>query len=96
MPDPDFAALVQRQLDAYNTRDAAAFAACFSADVRCQRHPDEAPFLQGREALQTLVRCLRLTGKTEEASRMAESLAKLDQRLDETLRQLQQQGKVSP
>lgn len=53
MPDPDFAALVQRQLDAYNTRDAAAFAACFSADVRCQRHPDEAPFLQGREALQT-------------------------------------------
>ncbi len=50
----------------------------------------------GREALQTLVRCLRLTGKTEEASRMAESLAKLDQRLDETLRQLQQQGKVSP
>lgn len=53
MPDPAFVALVQRQLDAYNHRDAAAFAACFSADVRCHRHPDEAPFLQGREALQT-------------------------------------------
>jgi len=48
---PPFAALVQRQLDAYNARDAGAFAACFSADVRCQRHPDEAPFLEGRDAL---------------------------------------------
>lgn len=46
-----FAALVQRQLDAYNARDADAFAACFSVDVRCQRHPDEAPFLEGRPAL---------------------------------------------
>jgi hypothetical protein len=46
-----FAALVQRQLDAYNARDADAFAACFSADVRCQRHPDESPFLEGRDAL---------------------------------------------
>ncbi|HAI58266.1 MAG TPA: steroid delta-isomerase [Xanthomonadaceae bacterium] len=49
---PPFAALVQRQLDAYNAHDAGAFAACFSADVRCQRHPDDAPFLLGREALQ--------------------------------------------
>ena len=46
-----FAALVQRQLEAYNARDAEAFAACFSLDVRCQRHPDEAPFLEGRAAL---------------------------------------------
>jgi hypothetical protein len=46
-----FAALVQRQLEAYNRRDADAFAACFSPDVRCQRHPDEAPFLEGRAAL---------------------------------------------
>ncbi len=46
-----FAALVQRQLDAYNARDAATFAACYSADIRCQRHPDEAPFLEGRDAL---------------------------------------------
>lgn len=50
-PDAGFATLVQRQLEAYNARDADAFAACFSADVRCQRHPDEAPFLEGREAL---------------------------------------------
>lgn len=51
-PQPSsFAALVQRQLDAYNARDADAFAACFSADVRCSRHPDDAPFLLGRDAL---------------------------------------------
>lgn len=43
--------LVQRQLDAYNAHDAEAFAACFSATVRCHRHPDLAPFLMGREAL---------------------------------------------
>jgi len=48
---PPFAALVQHQLDAYNARDAGAFAACFSVDVRCQRHPDEPPFLAGRQAL---------------------------------------------
>ena len=52
MPNPDFAALVQRQLEAYNRRDAAGFAACFSIDVRCHRHPDDAPFLQGRDALE--------------------------------------------
>ena len=46
-----FAALVQRQLDAYNARDAETFAACFSMDVRCQRHPDDAPFLESRAAL---------------------------------------------
>mgnify|MGYP002777052619 CR=1 FL=1 len=46
-----FAALVQRQLDAYNARDADAFAACFSADVRCHRHPGDAAFLEGRDAL---------------------------------------------
>lgn len=51
MSNADFATLVQRQLKAYNDRDAAAFAACFSADVRCHRHPDDAPFLEGREAL---------------------------------------------
>lgn len=50
-PSADFAALVQRQLEAYNARDADAFAACFSTDVRCQRHPDEPPFLEGRPAL---------------------------------------------
>ncbi|MBS3958758.1 MAG: nuclear transport factor 2 family protein [Xanthomonadaceae bacterium] len=50
-PAERFGALVQRQLEAYNARDAEAFAACFSADVRCQRHPDEAPFLVGRGAL---------------------------------------------
>jgi hypothetical protein len=51
LAERSFAALVQRQLDAYNARDAGAFAACFSADVRCQRHPDEAAFLEGRSAL---------------------------------------------
>jgi len=48
---PPFAALVQRQLEAYNARDAGAFAACFSTGVRCQRHPDEPAFLVGRAAL---------------------------------------------
>ena len=51
MVTSDFAALVQRQLDAYNAHDADGFAACFSDGVQCFRHPDTQPFLQGRAAL---------------------------------------------
>lgn len=72
-PTP-FAELVQRQLDAYNARDADAFAACFSADVRCQRHPDEPPFLVGREALRTFYARERFT----HAGLHAALLARLD------------------
>jgi len=46
-----FAALVERQLGAYNAHDADGFAACFSDDVQCFRHPDPQPVLQGRAAL---------------------------------------------
>lgn len=71
---PPFAALVQRQLDAYNARDAGAFAACFSVDVRCQRHPDEPPFLAGRQALRDFY--------TRERFRHVGLHAQLRQRID--------------
>lgn len=50
----------------------------------------------GREALQALERCLRLNSKHTEAAAIAEQLARLDQQLDERLRQLRETGQVSP
>lgn len=46
-----FSSVVQRQLDAYNQRDAHAFSACFSETVQAFRHPLDAPFLRGRAEL---------------------------------------------
>lgn len=45
------AAVVQRQLDAYNARDLAAFTACYAEDVRVYRPPASEPVLGGRAAL---------------------------------------------
>jgi hypothetical protein len=44
-------AVVQRQLDAYNTRDLARFVACYAEEVRVWRPPAAEPALAGREAL---------------------------------------------
>lgn len=51
---------------------------------------------QGREALQALARCLQLVGKSEEAREVRERVAKIDQALDQRIRQLQQQGRIQP
>ena len=45
------AAVVQRQLDAYNARDLARFVACYAEDVELFRPPAAAPFVVGRAAL---------------------------------------------
>ena len=49
--DIDPAAIVQRQLDAYNTRDLARFVACYAKDVELFRPPSPEPFIVGRAAL---------------------------------------------
>jgi len=43
--------VVQRQLDAYNARDLAAFVATYSDDIRIFRMPSTEPALAGKEAL---------------------------------------------
>ena len=43
--------VVQRQLDAYNARDLAAFVATYSDDVRIFRMPSTEPALSGKEQL---------------------------------------------
>lgn len=45
------ATLAQRQLDAYNTHDLEAFAACFAADVEAFALPSMELLFSGREAL---------------------------------------------
>lgn len=47
----DPAALVQRQLDAYNAHDLARFVACYANDVELFRPPAAEPFIVGRAAL---------------------------------------------
>jgi hypothetical protein len=47
----DPAAVVQRQLDAYNARDLSAFVACYAPGVRVFRPPAAQPALAGRQAL---------------------------------------------
>jgi hypothetical protein len=47
----DPAALVQRQLDAYNAHDLARFVACYAKDVELFRPPAAEPFIVGRAAL---------------------------------------------
>jgi len=51
MSERDPAAIVQRQLDAYNAHDLAAFVACYAEDVMVYRMPSTAPALAGRAAL---------------------------------------------
>ncbi len=43
--------VVQRQLDAYNARDLAAFVATYSDDIRIFRMPSAEPALSGKEQL---------------------------------------------
>jgi uncharacterized protein (TIGR02246 family) len=42
--------VVQRQLDAYNRRDLAAFLACYADDAKLYR-PPQTPWLAGRDAI---------------------------------------------
>jgi hypothetical protein len=43
--------IVQRQLDAYNARDLAAFVALYSDDIRIYRMPATEPAISGKAAL---------------------------------------------
>jgi hypothetical protein len=49
----DPAAVVQRQLDAYNAHDLAAFVACYAEDITVFRMPSASPAFAGRAALAT-------------------------------------------
>ena len=55
----DPAAVVQRQLDAYNAHDLDAFIACFAEDARLHRMPQPEPTLVGREAIAEFYRTQR-------------------------------------
>ena len=52
---------VQRQLEAYNAKDLAAFVACYARDIRIYRMPNPEPVLQGREALAAFYQQQRFT-----------------------------------
>ena len=45
------AAIVQRQVEAYNAQDVDGFAATYADDVVVTRGPDKKPFVQGKQAL---------------------------------------------
>jgi hypothetical protein len=51
MSATDPSAIVQRQLDAYNAHDLAAFVACYAEDVQVFRMPALVPAIVGRAAL---------------------------------------------
>ena len=51
--------IVQRQVDAYNARDLAAFVACYHDDVRVFRPPAAAPAIAGKSALTEFYRTQR-------------------------------------
>ena len=53
------AEVVQRQVDAYNARDLAAFVECYHDDVRVWRPPAPEPALAGKEALAEFYRTER-------------------------------------
>ena len=57
----DNAAPVQRQLDAYNAKDLAAFIACYHADIAIYRMPATEPALKGRAALVAFYKTERVT-----------------------------------
>ena len=52
-------AIVQRQVDAYNARDLAAFVACYRDDVRVFRPPAPGPALAGKDAFAEYYRTQR-------------------------------------
>ena len=51
--------IVQRQVDAYNARDLAAFVACYRDDVRVWRPPAPEPAIAGRAAFAEFYRTQR-------------------------------------
>jgi len=53
--------VVQRQLDAYNAKDLAAFSRCYHSDIAIYRMPATAPALSGREALAAFYQTERFT-----------------------------------
>jgi len=57
----DNTAPVQRQLDAYNAKDLAAFVACYHTDIAIYRIPATEPALKGREALAAFYKTERFT-----------------------------------
>ncbi|MBU1310096.1 MAG: nuclear transport factor 2 family protein [Gammaproteobacteria bacterium] len=57
----DNTAPVQRQLDAYNAKDLAAFVACYHSDIAIYRMPATTPSLQGRDALAAFYKTERFT-----------------------------------
>lgn len=52
---------VQRQLDAYNAKDLAAFIACYHSDIAIYRMPATEPALIGRDALAAFYKAERFT-----------------------------------
>ncbi|WP_333606913.1 nuclear transport factor 2 family protein [Arsukibacterium sp.] len=52
---------VQRQLDAYNAKDLAAFIACYHSDIAIYRMPATAPALIGLNALAAFYQTERFT-----------------------------------
>ncbi|SNY43836.1 hypothetical protein SAMN06297280_0657 [Arsukibacterium tuosuense] len=61
MQDTQAAIPVQRQLDAYNAKDLAAFIACYHDDIAIYRMPATTPSLVGREALTAFYQTERFT-----------------------------------
>ena len=57
----DNTAPVQRQLDAYNAKDLAAFVACYHSDIAIYRMPATTASLQGRDALEAFYKTERFT-----------------------------------
>ena len=52
---------VQRQLDAYNAKDLAAFIACYHPDIAIYRMPATEPSLKGRAALEAFYKTERFS-----------------------------------
>ncbi|MBU2115464.1 MAG: nuclear transport factor 2 family protein [Gammaproteobacteria bacterium] len=57
----DNTAPVQRQLDAYNAKDLAAFISCYHNDIAIYRMPATEPAIKGREALAAFYKTERFT-----------------------------------
>lgn len=51
--------VVQRQVDAYNARDLAAFVACYRDDIRVYRPPAPEPAIAGKDAFTEFYRTQR-------------------------------------
>lgn len=61
MSDPQPEIPVQRQLEAYNAKDLAAFIACYHNDIAIYRMPATTPSLVGRDALAAFYQSERFT-----------------------------------